>query len=527
MMSTEDREFEHTVRNVEQFARLNPRRYAISVAVLAWLPHIYIVAVLVAALAMLGMLVSGTFWVVTDLQQSVPGAGGSVARLFVPLLIGLGVLIGAMLKALWIVIPPPSGPELTRETATRLNTFLDEISTALHAPKLDHVLLSEVFDAGVVRVPRFGMIGPSRNYLIVGLPLMKALSRDQFRAVIAREMGHLSQTHSRFAGWIYVQRETWLRIATHVERNWIFTPFLKWYAPYFYAQTFALARADETVADKCAVEVAGAQFTAETLVAVELQRRYLDDRIWPAVMEPVKDHPHPVGTPFTSMFKYDRFPPLTAYEATSWLLEAWLVASRPEESHPSLCERLSALGFRGLAGSALEPPKPPFPPPVQARRSAAEDLLGPSCDTLTAVMDAEWRRGIRDVWSEKHNEALSLRQRREVLEEIEDTRGLSMEEGVEYVELVERFDGARAAVANAKMLARSFPRSSQALSLAGMVMLRAGDAGGIQLLETATKFDSTLRPSIQSTIVDFLRTQGKWAEAHRYHIDPPKATKAQ
>lgn len=55
---------------------------------------------------------------------------------------------------------------------------------------------------------RLGVLGWHVNYLILGLPLMQAVSPEQFRAIVAHELGHLSRNHSRFAGWIYRVRLT-------------------------------------------------------------------------------------------------------------------------------------------------------------------------------------------------------------------------------------------------------------------------------------------------------------------------------
>jgi len=41
---------------------------------------------------------------------------------------------------------------------------------------------------------------------------MLVLTKDQFLAVIAHELGHLSGHHSRFNAWIYRVRITWWRI---------------------------------------------------------------------------------------------------------------------------------------------------------------------------------------------------------------------------------------------------------------------------------------------------------------------------
>jgi len=54
----------------------------------------------------------------------------------------------------------------------------------------------------VVQSPREGIVGWPRNYLLIGLPLMKTLSVDQFEAVLAHELGHVARGHGKVSNWI-------------------------------------------------------------------------------------------------------------------------------------------------------------------------------------------------------------------------------------------------------------------------------------------------------------------------------------
>ena len=44
-----------------------------------------------------------------------------------------------------------------------------------------------------LQLPRLGIFGWYRNYLIIGMPLMKSLTCEQFKAVLAHEFGHLAK----------------------------------------------------------------------------------------------------------------------------------------------------------------------------------------------------------------------------------------------------------------------------------------------------------------------------------------------
>src|SRR6516164_8897861 len=96
--------------------------------------------------------------------------GGGVALL--PLLFAFLVL-----KSLWLKIPAPAGVDVDRRSAPRLIEEIQSIRKRLRTLTVHRVVIEpEEFNAGVVQVPRLGPLGWHRNHLVVGLPLLEALS---------------------------------------------------------------------------------------------------------------------------------------------------------------------------------------------------------------------------------------------------------------------------------------------------------------------------------------------------------------
>ena len=107
-----------------------------------------------------------------------------------------------LLRSLWIRTPAPTGIVLSPERVPRLFTAIERVRKTLGAPRVRHVLLDGDFNAGVTQLPLFGIIGPSANDLTLGLPLLQALSPDEFEATLAHELGHVSGKHGHFSHWI-------------------------------------------------------------------------------------------------------------------------------------------------------------------------------------------------------------------------------------------------------------------------------------------------------------------------------------
>ena len=177
-----------------------------------------------------------------------------------------------LVRSLWVRIPAPVGIPLRKEQAPALFETALRLSRDVRAPQVHEVILDGSFNASVVQIPRLGVLGWSRNYLTVGLPLMDALTPEQFEAVLAHELGHLARAHGRFRAWIYRLRTSWTQLAENLRkqgrRSWfIFARFFEWYGPLFGAYTLVLARSQEYSADRHSAEAVGATIAADALTA--------------------------------------------------------------------------------------------------------------------------------------------------------------------------------------------------------------------------------------------------------------------
>jgi hypothetical protein len=156
----------------------------------------------------------------------------------------------------------------------------------LDTPPVHHVLITAEFNAAMAQVPRLGVFGWQRNYLLVGLPLLRSLSVVQLEAVLAHELGHLSRGHAGLGNWIYRLRNTWQRLdqALEARPQWgagTIRHFLSWYAPYFNACSIP----------RTPVRVRGRrdlsrdhleQAAAQALTNLSVIDCYLSERYWPA-----------------------------------------------------------------------------------------------------------------------------------------------------------------------------------------------------------------------------------------------------
>lgn len=483
--------WEVLVRRLEKRARKEPEGYRRRVALLAGLGFGYLGLVL-------AVLVLGMLWLV------LAGLHGRLIAL--KLALPMGLLAIAVLRSAWVPLREPEGTEVARADAPALHRMIDELREPLAVKQLDRVLIVEGLNAAIAQTPRWGMFGPQRSTLLIGLPLMQALPEAELRAVIAHELGHLSGNHSRFSGWVYRLRATWGRLLDGLEQNGrsavLFTWFVEWYAPYFSAYTFALARDDEYVADRAAAEAAGTAHAASGLVRLHLADRFEQERHWTPIFDHVAQRAAPPQDPFSALGTRLRGAAADP-DAPHWLTGALARRTDHADTHPSLGDRLQALGVP--PGGKVEP----FDGPT-----AAETLLGPLEHQLASRLDAEWREAIKPSWAERHAELCKGRDR---LAELEGRDDLDPDTALERARLTSLLHGDDQALPLLEALAAATPDHARTRYGLGTVLLDRGDEAGLEHLDAAVRLDREATFGACEAAIRFLEDRGRSAEAVRWH----------
>jgi Zn-dependent protease with chaperone function len=490
------------IDRLEVYSREHPTAYRFKVAALAGLGYAYLLGVVLLLLFVVYFVLSLNFSYVT------------IKIVWIPL-----VLVGLVLRSLWVTVPKPDGTELSSEHAPKLFELISEVKSALAGPSVDRVLISDEYNAGIVQIPRLGMFGWLRNYLVVGLPLLTALTPQEFRAVLAHEFGHLSGNHGRFSGWIYRMRQSWIQILTrvHEERQYaavLFEPFLNWYAPFFNAYSFVLARAQEYEADAYSAELAGKETAARALVQITKSETALTEKFWPAFFRKSHDDPQPAKDPFTQMLDGLKSPVDGATEET-WLANALKVETGYEDTHPSLKDRLTAMGYdpQSLNSSSAASL-------IKQRDSnqttAADYFLETLPEDFVPRCDRLWKEQISNTWREQHALMQKNRVRLTQLDEKHQEGRLTLPERWEHAQCVAEVKDSAAAVPLLRELIDQSPDHAGAHFALGTILLEQRDAAGIELLEKASQLDNSTKGPAYEWIANYLLNQGQREESEQY-----------
>ena len=384
-------DFVHLVRMSEHASADNSRAYRRSVAAFAALGYAWVLGCLLLAVGLVA-------WVLPQLLH------GRFKFWMVSLLIAAGGLLWVSLRALWVRLEPPDGVEVTALEAPELFDALARIRRKIKGPPIHKVWLNDEFNASIQQVPRYGLLGGAVNHLTIGLPLLMALDRPRFLAVLAHEYGHLRGDHGRFAAWIYRTRLSWMRLNHSLADDEgpvaaATQAFMRWYFPRFSAKTFALARQDEYEADRIAGKLLGRDVTAAALAEIEIRGAWLQAEFWGGHWSAAAGNPLPVG-PYRSMRRRLAEPPDAAF-ANDALRQALRRISDVDDTHPGLRDRIEALD--------VAPTVPDW------SRGTALGLLGPDAKRWVAHFDKAWCKDNATEWKQHHAWLERVRARAEAL----------------------------------------------------------------------------------------------------------------
>lgn len=510
-------QFQQMVARLERESAASPTTYQVKVAALALLG--FVILGVIIGFAGLGLLLLVALVLATVLS------GGKAAllllklgKLLVLLAVPLWMLIKLSITSLFTRLPAPQGVELQRAQAPALFEAMDKMRQRMKGPKFHHVLITDEVNAAVVQRPLFGLFGWPRNYLILGLPLLEALSRMEALAVVAHEYGHLAGSHSRFGAFIYRLRLTWATIQELAQQwqGWASRPLqrlVRWYAPYFNAYTFVLARANEYQADAASAELVGAGVAASALKRVNIvapQYDSFNEQTFGSMRD--RDQPPRDRSVQWAARLRDGVP---ADKGRQWLGNALGRSSRVGDTHPALRDRLRALP--GQAELSAELPGP------LTSRSAATAWLGDGLPALRETLQQQWHAQLAGAWAQRHRE---LKERLQRLEALEARDEPALDEQIERLRLRVELFPERAHLDALAAFNAEHAGQAVTLYLEACVRLDLDDGSGLALLERTMVLDpEATQPACERAHGFYLRLndeararewQDRWQQRHEF-----------
>lgn len=481
---------EALIRKLEISAKNNPFLYKLKVFFISFSGNLYLALILLLAIVGLGL--TGILLLKMKLIAM---------KLMIPLLVFIWIIV----KSLWVKMDPPEGIEVKKSEAADLFAVVNQIRKQVKAPRLHRLLVTDEFNAGIVQKPTLGLFGWHQSYLLIGLPLLKLLTIEQFQSVLAHEFGHLAGGHGKLASWIYRQRLRWSRIIEamhHGEKDvsWIFAP-LKRFHEYFVVYSFPLARQEEFDADSIAARTTSPEISAQALSALQVGKVFLHTKFWPEIFAPADHEPTPSILPYSTL-DGNLNSQMTHEEIEEALSNALEDKTGYSDTHPSFSDRLAAIG---------QSPEVIFPEGNSATSLLSKNKLSEIIETL----DSQWKEAATPGWEERY---MAIARRKQQLQELNEKRErgeeLTLQEKYDRVLREEEFGDKEAAFVELKNLASAYPGEGILQLATGVRQLYKDEKEGMEFLNRARDSKQDLEADVHEVIRDYFWRNGREEEAH-------------
>jgi Zn-dependent protease with chaperone function len=252
--------------------------------------------------------------------------------------------VAGALSVLWAIVPRPDkfeppGPRIHRVDQPDLFAVIEEVALGASQSMPAEVYL--VNDVNAFVTQRGGVMGfGSHRVMGLGLPLMQALSVQEFKSVLAHEFGHYHSGDVKLGPWIYKTRAAIGRTIQQLSNSILQKIFIA-YGNVFLRMTHAVSRRQEFIADGMAARAAGAGATISGLRKAH-SASYAYHSYWSGELAPVLGSGYlpPVTLGFAQFLECQH---VTA--GMDALVKHYEEAGETDQydTHPSLRDRVAAL----------------------------------------------------------------------------------------------------------------------------------------------------------------------------------------
>jgi Zn-dependent protease with chaperone function len=406
---------------------------------------------------------------------------------------------------LWWLMQPDSrveGCELTRDEAPRLFAEIDKLADKLQSRREFAVRLDESFNAGALETRGFlGLLG-TRFVLILGVPLLASLSRDQLLAVVAHEFGHFSRRHGRLGHWLYRAREGWIAYAEQVSRSGsafdrLAALYAEQFVPYFSTRCFVHSRRCEYEADADAAFAVGGTTMAEALTRIEVISRLWGREFARELSRKQAAESRAPGDFYQQFIEAAHGWPVSDLER--WLADALKASATVRDTHPSLSQRLSALNEAARLS--------------EVRESAGASLLGQHWRKILNEFNEIWLRDGSAEWVFEHQRIKHIDQ--PLLDAGDaEVRQWDIGRRLARARALRRIDGARG-LSELRALHEQHPDDTQVSFALGAALVSDDDQAGVPILDAIARTHAGFRQPAYLRLLRFYERKGDETQMER------------
>ena len=142
------------------------------------------------------------------------------------------VLIASLVSYRLTLIKPkkPVGLTLPEDKAPELFKLVQQHHAYFKRPKIHHIVITANYELDIVKTPMLALPVWSTNTMVIGLPVLQSLSKEQLECVVARRIGQFSKRYNPLTNWLYQLRAIWQQYrVTYSKQQGLGIEPLKWF----------------------------------------------------------------------------------------------------------------------------------------------------------------------------------------------------------------------------------------------------------------------------------------------------------
>lgn len=418
------------------------------------------------------------------------------------------VILFFLWRVFHVRVEPPTARWLSRKEAPQLFQTIQDLRKELRCGPVHHVGVSLEHNAYVAAVPRFGLWGWPRHYLVMGIPLLVSMPEAEAKAMIAHELSHLSRRHDRLGAFVWRNHQIWGRLVVALgQHSGLLRGWLRGLAEFFTSRldshALVVIREHEFEADRMSAQATTAGTAASTLMRLVAISRHLDRDFWYQIrLLPVE-----LARPPQDILEraHQSVIEAAADGRLDQHLEAALKVKRSVfNTHPSLKERVHAL----LQDECW--------PDWTLAHDAGETLFSPVWPRLLTDAELIWQQVNHTSWQHQHLAGEYLRKTLERLTPVWEHGTSTERQAWQLVRTCQRLHGPVASLGMLDYFIQWHPRHDKALLERGHTRLYLEDDRGIQDYLTAAKLNRDNEAEAYSEIASYLQSQGRDEDLKTY-----------
>lgn len=260
---------------------------------------------------------------------------------------GFAYIAFAITRSLFFRVPFKESYEISRNDYPELAKLISDLEDKLSA-KIDAIYINDSMNAGVIQIPRLGVFGWYKNVLVLGLQILLYLDKEEFRSVLAHEMGHISNSDSKNMYFVHKIRIFWTYMAEkYLHTGKItFVPIIAYLNkvwPRLDAYTFTYSRYCESKADEFAIDYTNKKVWTNAMLKVSISGYHLN-AFWTKVANTALENEIPSKNIFSELSTFIQKKPARGL-ILDWVHQSSFEKTRNRDSHPALEDRLKIQGI--------------------------------------------------------------------------------------------------------------------------------------------------------------------------------------